>query len=160
MKAAAVLLIVLVLAAVGALGYLYLNSNLTAAFESCIVTDAVTQADYFSQLKGQIASSSFTGTLYSSTEPGSAEEYQFMTYTVRIRNRAFLTAEVIELRITPMQGDLAQIGNPDQYSLRAGKDMDLSATILTARDMHSVREGTLTYYFWGIPFSTKLTLGK
>ena len=38
--------------------------------------------------------------------------------------------------------------------------MDLSATILTDRAMHSVREATVSCYFWGIPFTTKLTLGK
>lgn len=160
MKAVAVILIVLVIAAVGGIGYLYLNANLTASFESCIVTDTVTQADYFGQLKSQLASDTFTGALFRDTEPGSPEEYQFMTYTVRLRNNAFLDAEVIELRITPMEGDLLQIGTSEEYSLKPGRTMDLSATILSARNSHSIREGTVTCYFWGIPFSTKLTLGR
>ena len=160
MKAAAIILIVLVLAAVGAIGYLYLKSDLAVSFVSCIVTDTVTQADYFDQLKSQIASSSFVGTLFAGTDLGEADEYQFITYTVHLTNHAFLNAEVIEFRVTPMQGDVAQIGETVQYSLKSGKSMDLSATILTAREMHSIREGTVTCYFWGIPFTTKLTLGK
>ncbi len=61
---------------------------------------------------------------------------------------------------TPMEGDVLQLGDTEPHSLDSGRDADLSATILTARGMHSVREATVTYYFWGIPFSTKLTVGK
>ena len=160
MKAAAIILIVLVLAAVGAVGWLYLNANMVVRFENCIATDAVSQLDYFGHLKDSIASSSFVGTLYTQAEPGTADNYQFLSYTVRLTNRAFLDAEVIEIRITPMEGDVAQIGETQQYRLPAGKTMDLSATILTARGMHSVREATVTCYFWGIPFTTKITVGR
>ncbi len=160
MKAAAIILIVLVLAAVGALGFLYLKAELTVRSVSCIATDTVTQPEYFDQLKEQLASSTFVGTRFSSAEPGTADQYQFLTYTVRVSNRAFLTADILELRITPMEGDVLQIGDLDRHTLASGKDMELSATILTAREMHSIREATVTYYFWGIPLSTKLTLGK
>ena len=112
------------------------------------------------RLKEQLASSTFVGTRFSSAEPGTADQYQFLTYTVRVSNRAFLTADILELRITPMEGDVLQIGDLDRHTLASGKDMELSATILTTREMHSIREATVTYYFWGIPLSTKLTLGK
>jgi len=160
MKAVAIILIVLVLAAVGAIGYLYLKADLTVRFVNCIATEAVTQLDYFEQLKDGIEASTFVGTLYGSRELGTADGYQFLSYTLRLSNHAFLDAEVIEIRITPMEGDVAQIGETQQYRLPAGKEMDLSATILTARGMHSVREATVTCYFWGIPFTTKLTVGR
>ena len=160
MKAFAVILIVLVLAAVGAVGYLYLKADLDVRFISCIATDAVSQAEYFNGLKSALASSSFVGTRFSSEEPGSPEQYQFLTYTVRLSNRAFLNADVIEIRITPMSGDVLQVGEEAQHSLPSGQDLDLSAMILTSRDMHSVREATVSYYFWGIPFTSKLTLGR
>jgi hypothetical protein len=160
MKAFAVIMIILVLAAVCAVGYLYLNANLDMQFISCIATDGVSQADYFNSLKSKFASSSFTGTRFSSEEPGTADQYQFLTYTVRLSNRAFLDAEVIELRVTPMQGDVLQVGDETLHSLPSGKDTDLSAMILTSREMHSVREATVSYYFWGIPFTARLTLGR
>ena len=160
MKPLGIILIILVLVAVVAVGYLYLNAKLDIRFEACIATDAMTQSDYFDSLKSKVASSAFVGTRYTNEEPASADQYQFLTYTLHFNNHSFLKAEVIEIRISPMQGDILQIGEESAYDLPSGKQMDLSATILTDRAMHSVREATVSYYFWGIPFTTKLTLGK
>ena len=160
MKAAAIILIVLVLAAVGGVLYLYINTGLDVNFVSCIATDAVPQAELFNTLKSKVASSTFVGTHFSAEEIGAADQYQFLTYTVKLNNHAFLNADVIEIRITPMSGDVYQIGEEMLHSLSSGKSMDLSATILTSREVHSVREATVSWYFWGIPFTTKLTLGK
>ena len=160
MKPFAIILIILVLAAIVGVGYLYLSANIDITFEACIATDGVTQAEYFDTLKSKVASSTFVGTRFTSGELGTADQYQFLTYTVRLDNHAFLKAEVIEIRITPMQGDVLQIGEESEHSLPSGKQMDLSATILTDRSMHAVREATVSYYFWGIPFTSKLTLGR
>ena len=160
MKGAAIILIVLVLIAVGAVGYLYFKAELTVRFETCIATEAVSQTDYYQQLKKQITSGSFVGTRFIKEEPGEADKYQFLTYTVRLNNNSFLNADVIELRVTPMQGDVLQIGETGRRTLSAGMVTDVSATILTTRENHSVREGTVTCYFWGIPFTMRLTLGK
>ena len=160
MKPLGIILIVLVLAAVIGVGYLYLNANLDIRFEACIATDGMTQSDYFDTLKSKVASSSFVGTRFTNDELTTADQYQFLTYTLRLDNRSFLKAEVIEIRITPMQGDVLQIGEENVHDLPSGQQMDLSATILTGRTMHSVREATVSYYFWGIPFTTRLTLGK
>ena len=160
MKPFAIILIVLVLAAVCGVGYLYLNAGIDIRFIKCEATDTVSQLDTFNELKSKIDSSSFVGTRYSTEEIGAADQYQFLTYTVRLDNHAFLTAELIEIRITPMQGDVYQVGWEAGHNLASGKQMDLSTTILTTREMHSVREATVTYYFWGIPFTTKLTLGR
>lgn len=160
MKPLGIILIVLVLAAVVGIGYLYLNANLDIRFEACIATDGITQAEYFDTLKSKVASSAFVGTRFTGEGLGAADQYQFLTYTIRLANHSFLKAEVIEIRITPMQGDILQIGEEAVHDLSSGQQMDLSATILTGRNMHSVREATVSYYFWGVPFTTKLTLGK
>lgn len=160
MKVFAVILIILVLAAVCGIGYLYLNANLDVRFVSCIATDAVSQVETFDSLKDKLASSSFVGTRFSADKIGKADKYQFLTYTVRLSNRSFLKADVIEIRISPMKDDVLQVGDEFPHSLASGREMDLSTMILTTREMHSVREATVSYYFWGIPFTTKLTLGK
>jgi len=160
MKPLGIILIVLVLAAIAGMGYLYLNANLDIRFEACIATDGVTQLDYFNTLSSKVSSSTFVGTRFTNDDLGAADQYQFLTYTVRFNNRSFLKAEVVEISITPMQGDVLQIGEEAVHDLPSGQQMDLSATILTDRTMHSVREATVSYYFWGIPFTTKLTLGK
>ena len=160
MKPLAIILIILVLAAVVGVGWLYLNANLTVTFDSCIATDGITQTDYFDQIKKQVTNGSFIGTLYGNNDIATADQYQFLTYTVILDNHAFLKAETAEIRITPMQGDILMLGDLQEHSVPAGKKEALSATILTARDSHSVREATVTWYFWGIPFSSKLTLGQ
>ena len=161
MKAAAIILIILVLAAVGAVGYLYLNADLNVQFVSCIATDGISQTEYFDTLKASLASGTFVGTRFSQDEPGTADQYQFLTYTVSVQNRAFLNADIVELQITPMPGDVLLLGDVQLHSIPGGKTETLTATILTARDVHtSVREGTVTWYFWGKAFSAKLTLGQ
>ena len=160
MKPLGIILIILVLAAVVGVGYLYLNANLDIRFEACIATDGMTQIDYFDTLKSKVDASTFVGTRFTNDALGTADQYQFLTYTLRLDNHSFLKAEVIEIRITPMQGDVLQIGEEIAHDLPSGQQMDLSATILTGRTMHAIREATVSYYFWGIPFTTKLTLGK
>jgi len=160
MKPLAIILILLVLAGVVGLGFLYFNANLTVTFNSCIATDGVTQVDFFNQTKKQVSAGTFIGTLYDAKDISTADQYQFLTYTVDLDNHAFLKAETAEIRITPMTGDVLMLGDQQEHSVPAGKKETLSATILTSRNNHSVREATVTWYFWGIPFSTKLTLGQ
>ena len=159
MKVFGIILIVLVLAAVCGVGYIYLTARLDIQFVSCIAADGVSQSDTFNTLKSKLATSSFIGTRFSDAELESPEKYQFLTYTVRLNNQTFLKAELIEIRITPMKGDILQAGDETPHNLSSGETAELSAVILTPRDMHAVREATVSYYFWGIPFTTRLTLG-
>lgn len=160
MKAFAVILIILLLVAVVAAGIFFFSAKIDVRFVSCIATDGVTQVDFFNDMKDQVESGSFTGVRFSDAPLDQADQYQFLTYTVRLDNRSFLKAETIELRITPMDGDRLQLGDEICQDLVSGNQAEISATILTARAMHSVREGTVSYYLWGIPFTEKITLGK
>ena len=47
-----------------------------------------------------------------------------------------------------------------KYGAAAFIILAIVSTILTARTMHSVREGIVSYYLWGIPFTERITLGK
>ena len=53
MRVTAIILIVLCLAAVGGLGYLYMNSRLTVEAAGCIAADAVTERETFDRLKAE-----------------------------------------------------------------------------------------------------------
>ena len=160
MKAFAIVLIVLLVIAVAAAGVFFFSAKIDVRFVSCIATDGITQVDFYNELKGQVESGAFTGTRFSGAELGAADQYQFLTYTVRLDSHAFLKAETIELRITPMDGDVLQLGDEACYDMASGKQTEVSSTILTARTMHSVREGIVSYYLWGIPFTERITLGK
>ncbi len=160
MKKAAVLLMILLLAAIGGIVFLYLTSSVTVRYESCIATDASTQQEYFDQMKSQLSDNTFVGTLFDHSEPGSSDQYQYLTYTVTVVNNAFLDASTAEIRITPMKGDILQIGDTEEHLLPAQQTSSLSATVLTAKGVQNIREATVTWYIWGLPFSEKITLGR
>ena len=160
MKALAIFLVLLLLAAIFGVGYLYFSSNLTAVFDSVVATDPVTQVDAFAQLKTSLENGTFVGTVYSSSPLDEADSYLFYTWTVHLENKSFLPVDTIEVQITPMTGDVLRYGDTAEYTLAAKSSGDLSVTMITARTMHSVREAVVTWYVWGLPFSTRITIGK
>ena len=160
MKPLAVILILLVLAALVGVGYLYFTSNLTVAFDSVVATDPLSQSDFFARIRSEVETETFTGTRYTDEPVSAPEDYLFYTWTVHLENHSFLPADTVEIRVTPMTGDVLLLGDLEQHSLASRKSMDLTATVLTARKMHSVREAIVSWYVWGLPFSTRLTLGK
>lgn len=87
------------------------------------------------------------------------QAYQFYTYTVRLRNFSMLTCDMVELQVTPREGDVLQMGNEQSKALSAGATGDISATVLTSVESLPVRELIITYYVWGIPFTVKTTYG-
>ncbi|MDO4483182.1 MAG: hypothetical protein Q4C54_01745 [Clostridia bacterium] len=151
--------ILLILALLGA-GWLFLNANITVEQVTVQATEAVVQQDYFDQIKTQLANSCFEGTVFNQSPLGESESYQFLTYNVRLKNAAFVTADMVEVQITPMEGDVVQIGSFAPKSLPRQSMGDIQATILTDANMHSVRELSVTYYIWGFPFITKTTSGR
>ena len=160
MKPLAIFLVLLVIAAMAGVGWLWYSSNMTAVCTDCVATDPVTQADAFSQIKTSLENETFVGTKYSSAPLTGPEDYLFYTWTLHLENNTFLTADTIEIQVTPMSGDVLLIGDTAEHTLFRKASADLSATILTARSMHSVREAVVTWYVWGLPFSTRVTLGR
>lgn len=160
MKPLAIFLVILVIAALAGIGYLYFTSNITVSFVSVTATDPASQLDTFDQVKAAVENDTFVGTRYSSVPLTGAEDYLFYTWTVHLENQSFLPADTIEIQVTPMAGDALLIGDTALHSLSARDHTDLSATILTARDKHSVREAIVSWYVWGLPFSARITLGK
>lgn len=160
MKPLAIFLVLLVIAALAGVGWLWYSSNMTAVCTACVAADPVTQEAAFRDLKSSLETGSFVGTLFSKAPLEGPEDYIFYTWTVHMTNKTFLPATVLEVQITPMTGDVLVVGNPAEQTLEARSEKDLSVTMLTSRDKHSVREAIVTWYVWGLPFSTRITLGK
>ena len=156
---AIVMVLVLVLALVG-VGWLYFTANVSVDAVGVIAVEASTQSDYFDSLKDQLNAGHLSGTVFSTDALGNAADYQFYTYTVRLSNNSAITADMVEMQVTPMAGDVLQVGDTTPKALNAHTTGDIQATILTPLGMHSVRELTVTYYVWGIPFSIKTAYGK
>ena len=159
MKPAAIIVIVLCIAALAGTGYLYFTSNVDISFAGCIATDALDQQETFSQLTGDLKDGILVGTPFTQDVDSSPEAYQFYTFSVRVDNKSFLRAEQVEIQVTPMSGDVLQMGAQYVSDISPRSSADLSATILTTKTAHNVRELTVSYYIWGIPFFVRLTTG-
>ena len=159
MKYIAILSVLVLIVTLVGVGYLYMTANIVVEAVGVIATDAPSQEALFNELKAQVRLGSVVGTPYvPDMELSGPEDYQFYTYTVRLKNNCTVPADMVELQITPMAGDILQIGSSADVKLPAGQTVDAIATILTSKDMHAIREVSITYYIWGVPFSMKTTV--
>ena len=159
MKYAAIFMVLVLIASLVGVGYLYLTANVTVQAVGVTAVEASTQPALFEELARQVENRQVLGTAYTSAPLGSMDNYQFYTYTVRLRNNCFVTVDMVEVQVTPMEGDVLQIGDDTARALPARATGDITATILTDVNMHSVRELNITYYMWGVPFSLKTAYG-
>lgn len=160
MKYFAMFMVVVLLVCVIGVGWLYMTSTISVEAAKVVAMEASAQTDFFNSLKEQVASGHVIGTQYDDAPLGDAADYQFYTYTVRLKNNTFLTADMVELQVTPMDGDVLQLGDDTARALPAQSTGDIQATILTDISMHSVRELNITYYVWGVPFTLRTTYGN
>lgn len=159
MKYFAIITVLILIATLVGVGYLYMNANIFVEAVGVIATDAVSQYELYEDLRDQLRLGAVAGTPYiAATELIGPENYQFLTYTIRLRNNTSVPADMVELQVTPMAGDVLQIGSFEDVKLPAGRSVDATATILTDVNMHPIREVTITYYIWGVPFTMKTTV--
>ena len=159
MKYFAILTVLILIVTLVGVGYMYMTANIFVDAVGVVATEAANQPVHFAELRQQLRLSAVTGTPFvQAQELGDAENYQFLTYTIRLKNDTAVTADMVELQVTPMAGDILQIGSYHDVKLPAGQTVDATATILTAKDMHPIREVTITYYIWGVPFTMKTTV--
>lgn len=159
MKRFAIVSVVLLLIALLGVGAMYMTSNVTVIAQGVTALEAYRDYDLFTDLSAQVRAGAVVGTSFvAPQELSSAEDYVFYTYTFRLENNTTLPAEMIEVQITPMSGDILQIGSDQVLTLPAHTIGDVTATILTRKDMHAIREANITYYIWGIPFTIRTTI--
>ena len=89
MKYAAIFMVLVLIASLVGVGYLYLTANVTVQAVGVTAVEASTQPALFEELARQVENRQVLGTAFSSVPLGSVENYQFYTYTVRLRNNSF-----------------------------------------------------------------------
>lgn len=159
MKYVAIITVLLLIACLVGVGYLYLTANVTVEAIGVVAVEAASQPDMFLNLARQVEDQRVVGTAYTTAPLGDASNYQFYTYTIRLKNNCFVTADMVEVQVTPMQGDVLQLADSSARALAARSTGDLSVTILTDINMHSVRELNISYYMWGVPFTIRTAYG-
>ena len=112
MKRFAIVSVVLLLIALLGVGAMYMTSNVTVIAQGVTALEAYRNYDLFTDLSAQVRAGAVVGTSFvAPQELSSAEDYVFYTYTFRLENNTTLPAEMIEVQITPMSGDILQIGS-------------------------------------------------
>ena len=110
MKRFAIVSVVLLLIALLGVGAMYMTSNVTVIAQGVTALEAYRNYDLFTDLSAQVRAGAVVGTSFvAPQELSSAEDYVFYTYTFRLENNTTLPAEMIEVQITPMSGDILQL---------------------------------------------------
>ncbi len=159
LKIIMIVMIVLLVAALGVVGYFFTNAQVTVIASGASGQQANLNTALFTQIKQQVAQNSFQGTLFAADDIGDAADYAFITYTVRLNNQCLVPIDMVEVQVEPNPKDVLQIGDMTVHSLDARSQGDITATILTSKDAHAVRELIVTYYVWGVSFSIRQTCG-
>ena len=159
MKKAAIVTMTLLLLALVLTGWLYATCAVTVTGSTTIATGAEDQAAVFEELREQILNGTASGITFSEAVTEDPADWQFLTYTVRLRNGTFVTADLIEVQLRPMSGDALQLGTTQAQALAGQSEGDLQVTLLTRTGGSPAREAVITYYLWGLPFTLKTTVG-
>ncbi|NCB36636.1 MAG: hypothetical protein EOM58_11410 [Clostridia bacterium] len=159
LKYVMILMIALVVLSLALVGYFFATAKVSIVHYSANGVPATEQQAVFDTLKTQIAQKSFQGTLFQTAEPGEAADYAFITYTLRLSNQCLVPIDMVEVQVVPDPADVLQLGDLNVHSLDAKSQGDITATLLTSKNSHSIRELIVTYYVWGVSFSIRETYG-
>lgn len=161
MKYVAVFMVVLVLLAAVLGIYTYANVRLEVADIKLQAYPATQQETDFLGWQAAVDNGAVSGTAFAQSIPGTAEDYSYFVYTLRLRNKGLLDAEMVEIQPVPVNGDVLSYSTTDAAGINAntvigaGDERDMWTVIITSRqnqESHIVtRSFYITYYVWGIP---------
>lgn len=158
MKTVAKLLTVLAVLAVLTLAYLRYASNLIVRYNGVTVTSCADYQETFNTIRDYALRGTADVTVFTSAPGLAAEDYKFVAYTVDVRNLNALSAEWMDLSLSPLEGDLLQV-NPKVTDLAAFNSDTLTVMLLCDRSVTNLtREATLSYYVYGRCYELTLTL--
>lgn len=158
MRTIAKLLTVLAVLALLLLGYVVYTSKLIVNFDSMSVTSCADQPETFSACREMAQKGASEITMLGDLPGYDPLEYQFVTYTVDVRNLNLLSAEWMDLTLTGEPGDVMQI-NPRAQDLAAFNSGKISVMLMTSRSVTNLtRRAVLSYYVYGRPYQVDLIL--
>lgn len=157
MKRAAIALMILLLIFAGIVGWALLHTNLKVIGKSLQSIPASEREEEFAALREAVRQQSLIGTQVKSGELGDAADYSYYVYTLRLKNDGLADAEMLEVQIAPLDGDILFYGEKEEIILRAGDTRDVWCVLLTTGNPHPVRDIYVTYYLWGHPQEVKYT---
>lgn len=160
MKTAAIVLMILALVLGGVMVYGLFNTSLQVAGKGLEVYPATERAGEFEMIRQAVENNSLIGTVVREEEMGGPSEYNYFVYTLRLNNPGLVPAEMVEMQITPQNGDVLFFdqrfyGSMDEIVIPPKSSQDIWCVMLTRGPSHAVRELKVTYYLWGHPQEVK-----
>lgn len=160
MRIFAWVMVVITVLVLGVAGYELATLKLGTEAVQVTVTPASQNQTLFESMRSGMDNDSLTGRVFRREAIGNAEEYVFVTYTVPVKNMNLLSAEWIELVVTPQEEDIAQISTGDAQKLPGLSRANLSATVLCKMDAQTASARPisleLNYFLFGRPYSFKI----
>lgn len=157
MKGFAILMMVVVLAMAGVVGYGLFNTALQVIGKDVQVFSAQSQPAQFEQLKVAVERDALIGTRLKNEVLSDAGKYTYHVYTLRVKNPGLVDAEMVEMQIAPIASDVLYYGETGEVVIKAGETRDIWCVLLTEGQSHDVRNMYITYYLWGHPCEVKFT---
>lgn len=157
LKFIAMLMAILLVLSLIFVGYFFLTANVSIVAFKAQGVQATEVTERFEGIRASVANRTFRGTYFSISPLEDAEKYALITYTLRISNDCLVPIDTIEVQVVPHPDDVLQLGDHAVYSLPPKSQGDITATILTLKGSHSVRELLVTYYVWGVSFTIQET---
>lgn len=157
MKTLAVIILVLVLAVSGMLGYALFNTALVVEGKGMQTLSAQSRYEDFAELQRNLEYGTDEATVYGEQLLLDASEYNFYIYTLRLKNRCLVPAEMVEMQVVGKDGDILSYDDGNQVNISPGASRDVWCVLLTRGTPTPVREIVITYYLWGNPQTVKYT---
>lgn len=139
-------------------GYIVWASEITASPVGGTVESAADRVEAFEGIRQSAQLGAANLLMYKPEIEQGAEQYVFVTYTVRLRNLNALPAEWLELSLTPQEGDVLMVKSSVEDVPAFGEEL-VTVVLMTDRTAASyARHATLTYYVYGHEVSIPVQL--
>lgn len=149
-------ILVAVALALGA--YTLINARLTVVSVTADVSPAFERQEEFTALQTAMDRQALLGTPYAEDLPGSSMDYNFLTFTFRLKNPGMIDAEMVEITPVPATGDRLSYATLDASQVNANRvipahsEGDLWCVVVAdaGSDEATQRAFRVTYYLWGM----------
>ena len=159
MKVFVKFLAVVTLLAVLFAGYVVWAADAAVSYEGYQVESALDRSDAFNGVVSAAQSGGDSVVSYDISNIGGADQYVFVTYTVKISNRDVLPLEWIDIQLANQSGDVLMV-KPTISDVPALNQALISFSLLVDRNAASgyQRAAALTYYIYGHARTVELEL--
>ncbi len=157
MKKVAIVLWVLVVILGGAFMYQLFSSRLVVTGVAFSSMDAKDNQALFDTFSLSVNENHLNGTIISREALKNAEDHVFYTYTLRLKNKSLFPAEMVEIQLPSVHGDVLYYGQNQKSDIHALQEEEVYVILLTSNGQTPVRELYITYYILGRPHQMKYT---